>query len=1422
MIFLAPAFLALALLAGLIIALHMQQKRSVEVASLMLWRRLAPAQTAARQRWQRPPLSLPLLLQVAAMLALALALAQPLWNGANRIDHAIYVLDGSADMQATGEEGTRFAAALAHIAAMGRADAEAATGRFTLIRAGVVPDMVLARQTHGDDLDRVLETLAPDDGAADWAGAARLAAAVIRPGEATRITLVGAEGVPSALADLGPPVILDRIEAGVGRNDLTLAVQLEPVDAAAGAWTVTGAITTASAEAGNQMPLVLRFLPDGADTPIDWARLTVAEGRPRPGGEGEPALRAFPFSHALTLPGAGVLIAEIEGEAPALDAVVRLPVPPHERIIDVLYVGPDIDPVWRRVIESIEGAVVHPAAEVPSDSARYALAIVDGVAVGTAPATNTIWVGSAHLADVETPAAVAAPDPVAWRTDHLLGEGMDWAALRIAEAYAVPAREDAVILLEAEHWPLVAAWTDPNGRQLRIAFAPGRSNWVDRASLPALINRFVRWSGLAAGAEIPLPCVVGSPCGVDARLIGGEIDRLDGPVPENLAFDLPAQARFSRDGRFVPTHAGLYLLSGPAGEQHIAVNPGPDDLHPMTDAAAETPSRPVAFWRIAALVALGVLALEAILAYRRPGTRKRSLLILRGGAIALILLAVLIPAPNLPRLREPVAVLDTQGAAWPDGNILFGQDLAVVQGGMPAHVRRDLGGDAGPAPSASAAAGMGDALLVAGALLPPGRGRLIVGDDGITRAADVAAAMGRLQQRGITVDRVPFIAAGDAPVRVDRVEVPPLVYEGDDVLLSAVVTVPAQMEAELSLFRDGELLTSQAVTLERGPNRVESVIEGIGAETALYEVAVEGASATTGARNGTAVTPTPVGTIAILAAETEQGAALADALAAQGIESQILTPSRYPAYPKDWLRYRAAILLNVPARAFTTAQQELLEAGVRDQGLGVLLVGGDTSFGPGGYLETPIDRLSPLSSDIPGEAPEAALVFVLDRSGSMQQAVANSTRLDIAKQATLSAIQRLNPQSSVAVVVFDDTAQTVVPLQRIGDPQAFEQQLAGFGPGGGTAIYPALEEAFAQLRNAEAPVKHVVVMTDGLTQPADFTPLVTAMREAGITVSTVAIGSGSAIPIVDTIARLGGGNFHTTTDFASLPSILAQEAMLFSAAPVEEGPTQPFWSGPRDDYLGLLPADLPVIEGFVLTSPKPGATVALMTPDKEGEPMPLLAHWRYGNGKVLALTTDATGAWSRRWQDIDTYAAFWAEAIRFHLAPNQRPGLTLGTERRGDAIDIRLAALDEDGLPHAGLAVGAMVSHADREEAVTLIEEEPGLYRGTFVAAREGTYHITVETDSGAAETAVHVAYPAHVAADASATGFLTLARATGGTTLDPEAPIFGNPVWRWVETVIWPALLVLASLVFIVELAIRYSWRPWRRRTVSRGGMKN
>ena len=71
-----------------------------------------------------------------------------------------------------------------------------------------------------------------------------------------------------------------------------------------------------------------------------------------------------------------------------------------------------------------------------------------------------------------------------------------------------------------------------------------------------------------------------------------------------------------------------------------------------------------------------------------------------------------------------------------------------------------------------------------------------------------------------------------------------------------------------------------------------------------------------------------------------------------------------------------------------------LQTWVANFGGGFLMLGGEESFGAGGYFRTPVANLLPLSieSEEREETPVVALLVILDRSGSMSASAGNSRR----------------------------------------------------------------------------------------------------------------------------------------------------------------------------------------------------------------------------------------------------------------------------------------------------------------------------------------------------------------------------------------------------------------------------------------------
>jgi hypothetical protein len=132
------------------------------------------------------------------------------------------------------------------------------------------------------------------------------------------------------------------------------------------------------------------------------------------------------------------------------------------------------------------------------------------------------------------------------------------------------------------------------------------------------------------------------------------------------------------------------------------------------------------------------------------------------------------------------------------------------------------------------------------------------------------------------------------------------------------------------------------------------------------------------------------------------------------------------------------VLANASAEAIGIEAQQALQRFVRDLGHGLVMLGGDLSYGAGGYLRTPIEEVLPVSMDVRTSEQRAslAMMFVTDKSGSMGRCHCGGaqqfnpamrtefgvSKVEIAKQAISKAAAVLNSSDQVGVVGFDEAA----------------------------------------------------------------------------------------------------------------------------------------------------------------------------------------------------------------------------------------------------------------------------------------------------------------------------------------------------------------------------------------------------------------
>ncbi|MCC6426536.1 MAG: VWA domain-containing protein [Phycisphaerales bacterium] len=652
-----------------------------------------------------------------------------------------------------------------------------------------------------------------------------------------------------------------------------------------------------------------------------------------------------------------------------------------------------------------------------------------------------------------------------------------------------------------------------------------------------------------------------------------------------------------------------------------------------------------------------------------------------------------------------------------------------------------------------------DALSLAATLIPSdATGRLLLITDGVQTSGDALAAARRIAasdtalgpSQGVPIDVVPIRYRLRPEVIVESVDAPPMSPVGAPVTVRAVLRSTDPASGTVMLFDNDSAVDingdepglSRRVKLEAGPNLfVAEIPVGVSRVHRFkieFEPDIAASAAEAGDRlvdnnSGEAFTITPsVGSVLLVDGVTEFGESQTPSpLAASLRDADInVTVVSAGAMPSDLLalqNYDLVILENVPADAVSTAAQQALATHVKDMAAGLVMIGGPMSFGAGGWKGSVIEPILPVKLELPDTLvePEAAIIFVLDNSGSMNRSVMGSSRSqqEIANEAAARAVMTLSRADLVGVIEFNSQAEVIVPLALNTAPTQTAQKIRDITAGGGTNAGPGLEEARKQMSGVKAKAKHVILLSDGRSQRAESLPqMATVMKAEGITVSTISVGDGADLATMKAVAQNGGGEPHEVTNPNVLPRIFLKAIRVIRTPLYREELFDPVVTDASPGPLRGL-GKPPELGGLNLTQPRPEPTIINAITSPKGEPV--LSIWRAELGQVAAFTSDA-GEWARGWVGWRGYQQFWAQMVRSLSRPTQDRLFRPRLEARGADLVIRLEAMEEDGKALDALEVPASVYTPSGQEVTVILKQSgSGIYEGVVPATETGT-HVTV------------------------------------------------------------------------------------------------
>ena len=695
---------------------------------------------------------------------------------------------------------------------------------------------------------------------------------------------------------------------------------------------------------------------------------------------------------------------------------------------------------------------------------------------------------------------------------------------------------------------------------------------------------------------------------------------------------------------------------------------------------------------------------------------------------------------------------------------------------------------------------LASALQLGGSLLPEDtRRHIVVVSDGRANLGDAVAEARLLRAEGIRVDTVALPVPIGAEVYVDRLDAPRTLTQGQQATAQAVIVSNTATPATIRWYLDRTLVTTTPIALPVGETTVTQLVTPSQPGFHAVRIVVDPVRDTYAENNLGETLIQVVGPPRVLLVENTLGeaASLESALQSTGIGSSTVTPDQLPRSASDLAAYQAVVLVNIPAASLGTDSMTLFQASVRDLGMGLVVIGGADSYGPGGYAGTALETALPVQIQLPQDMqkPPVAVMLVLESTES-------GTGDQVLRGAAEAVVDQLTPRDLVGVT-NGSMGTVVVPLAPLSDKAAVKRKIEGIGLGDPPTYAPDLNAADTALSKTTASLKHVILLGDGDAQD-NYQPVITAMHAHGITVSTVAIASAfSDAATMQAMAGWGHGRFYQSNSIADVPQIFLKESREALKPWIVEGRIAPQLASLADVIPGVPLDSFPALSGYVATTPRAAADVVLKSPQGD----PLLATWQYGLGRVIAWTSDAQGRWTAGLLQWPSANRFFGDIVHSSLPQPGDPALQVETRVQGDHTHLLVTAPATSGAIVTVSAVTPDLADA----SLTLSPTGAGRFEGDLPTDQVGSYLLHVSESAGGVVrhttmTGLVVPYsPEYRDLGTDLASLKAIAQAGGGVVLSDISQAFRLPVPSVrAARPISELLLVLAILLFPIDVALR------------------
>jgi uncharacterized membrane protein/Mg-chelatase subunit ChlD len=707
-----------------------------------------------------------------------------------------------------------------------------------------------------------------------------------------------------------------------------------------------------------------------------------------------------------------------------------------------------------------------------------------------------------------------------------------------------------------------------------------------------------------------------------------------------------------------------------------------------------------------------------------------------------------------------------------------------------------------------------NALRLADAVLADNyQKNVVILSDGLENQGNAQNLAKSLLQKGITLQGYYLHPTDIVEASIETVRVPPEIHLKEPFSLEVVTRSNRKMNGSMQIFRNGELIQEGNISLDNTEKNFIRIPQKI-TEPGIYryDVRINPQQDFRIENNSQQAWVSVSGPPRLLLVDEhpEELKLLADAFRRRGFTVDVKQSRYFPLTLQDLLLYQAILVRNV-ASSEIHSQMPLIEQYVHEFGGGFAMLGGKKSFGPGGYYHTPVENVLPVRMDLVNKKylADVAMVIVIDKSGSMSYTDKGRQKIDLADEGGARVATLLKESDRLGVLPVDSVPKWAFPIQRLGNKKdAIDAITSIRAGGGGIYVYSGLREAYREMQNIKASVKHVILFADtadceekdGANGESSLLLAQRAFESSEITTTTIGIGQRGDpdVEFLQQLATIASGRFYFTNDMFTLPEIFAQESAVVQRYYITEETFQPRIGQVEPLLSGL--SGFPELHGYVATSAKPLANVSLTSHRED----PVLAFWRHGLGQSVAYTSDPVGPWGESWLKWSDWESFWSQTARYLARTDEPAHFQVSFASNGNSTTVLVDTLDDPEQEEGSKFQGTLIDSNGNQHTISFQRSASGRYEA--IAPLSGNLFGKVfRLREGDIQEAAIVQYstPGGRESDLSANGRERLAQLTGRLVNSANELRTNSKTASDVQP-IRKQLLLWALWLFLFDIAVR------------------